>query len=407
NPSSQNFCKVYLCSDNPELVNAENGYYVMIGGSNDEISLYGIEGGVSTKLIDGADANLDRDENAGKIKVTRNEIGNWELFTALADTSVFVKEGEMMNNRNFDASYFGIFCEYTSTRSDKFYFDDIVITGSPVNDTIPPGLISVIAVSPYRLEVKFSEPLDPEAAGQSKNFEIQPDIGHPQHIEFKNNTTELEIQFDRSLSSGKEYVFHAVNIVDIAQNVSPPISAAFLYHIPAQALFRDVVINEIMPDPTPIIGLPEAEFIELYNRSDKTFELTNWLISDKTSSARLNTGHILPGEYVILCSPSDSSTFARYGQVIPVSGFPSLNNDSDDLYLKNEFDEVVDEVLYTKNWYKSSLRSDGGYALEMIDTSNPCSSEENWKVSEHPDGGTPGKINSIQSSKPDNTGPKL
>ena len=40
NPSNQNFCDIYLYSSNPDLSDTLQGYFVRIGTSNDEISLY-------------------------------------------------------------------------------------------------------------------------------------------------------------------------------------------------------------------------------------------------------------------------------------------------------------------------------------------------------------------------------
>jgi hypothetical protein len=64
-------------------------------------------------------------------------------------------------------------------------------------------------------------------------------------------------------------------------------------------------------------------------------------------------------------------------------------------------------VSYLDTWYGESYKEDGGWSLEMIDPSNPCSEANNWQPSEDPNGGTPGEENSIAGSNPDNQAPQL
>src|SRR6056297_2701783 len=53
NPSSSNYTRVYLVSDKDSLEKSLNGYFVEVGGSSDEISLYRQEGYKETEIIDG------------------------------------------------------------------------------------------------------------------------------------------------------------------------------------------------------------------------------------------------------------------------------------------------------------------------------------------------------------------
>ncbi len=41
----------------------------------------------------------------------------------------------------------------------------------------------------------------------------------------------------------------------------------------------DVVIDEILADPTPLVGLPDAEFIEIKNISGGDINLDGWRLS--------------------------------------------------------------------------------------------------------------------------------
>jgi len=55
-PSPSNFAKVYLISDEQDLTNDLNGFYVKIGGQVgtwDEVSLYTQTGNTHIKIIDG------------------------------------------------------------------------------------------------------------------------------------------------------------------------------------------------------------------------------------------------------------------------------------------------------------------------------------------------------------------
>ena len=59
NPSSNNFARFYLSSDVKNVEGALYGYYIKIGDSEDEISLYRQEGNQHIEIIDGVDDLID------------------------------------------------------------------------------------------------------------------------------------------------------------------------------------------------------------------------------------------------------------------------------------------------------------------------------------------------------------
>lgn len=171
--------------------------------------------------------------------------------------------------------------------------------------------------------------------------------------------------------------------------------------------YKDVVITEIFADPTPVIGLPEAEFVELFNRSTKIINLNGWKFTDGSSTAILPGYMLQPNGYLILTTTSAASVYAPFGITKGVSNFPTLNNTGDHLQLRRSDDVLIDQVSYTDAWYQDDDKKQGGYALELIDPANPCGEEENWIASEATAGGSPGSQNSVFANKPDLTGPKL
>jgi hypothetical protein len=175
---------------------------------------------------------------------------------------------------------------------------------------------------------------------------------------------------------------------------------------PNQVAFKDVIITEILADPSPSVGLPEAEFVEILNRSMGTVNLGEWTLSDERTSARLPSVSLPPQEYAVIVPSQDSAAFEGI-RVIPVSGMPSLNNSGDAVVLRTPEGVTIDSVRYASGWYRSTSKRSGGWSLELIDPFNTCGEEDNWSESDDPKGGTPGKQNSVFASKPDATGPGI
>lgn len=170
----------------------------------------------------------------------------------------------------------------------------------------------------------------------------------------------------------------------------------------------DIVIDEIMADPTPQVGLPNNEWIELRNTSANAINLQDFRISDLTGQSGAMPSYVLkPDSFVIVCTGSAVTAMSAFGPTISVTSFPSLDNNGDQLSLISAQGKVIHAVNYNISWYQNELKKDGGWTLEMIDTKNPCSGFTNWKASVDVKGGTPGKNNSVDASNTDKTSPKL
>jgi hypothetical protein len=170
----------------------------------------------------------------------------------------------------------------------------------------------------------------------------------------------------------------------------------------------DIVIDEIMADPTPQIALPNNEWLELKNTSTLPINLQNWRIGDATGqSGPMPNFTLQPDSFVIVCIGSAVAAMAAFGTTISVTSFPSLDNDGDQLFLKAANGKIIHAVSYSVSWYQNPVKADGGWTLEMIDTKSPCAGSSNWKASLSITGGTPGKKNSIDAVNNDQAAPKL
>src|SRR5690606_38531471 len=75
--------------------------------------------------------------------------------------------------------------------------------------------------------------------------------------------------------------------------------------------------------------------------------------------------------------------------------------------LESSSGAVIHAVAYSDEWYDNPLKIIGGWSLEMIDPSKPCSGKINWRASEEHQGATPGRYNSINNMINDEERPVL
>ena len=167
----------------------------------------------------------------------------------------------------------------------------------------------------------------------------------------------------------------------------------------------DVVINELMPDPNPPVGLPEVEYIELFNTSDFPVNTKNWELRINGVAKKLQTNWIEPNGYLVLCATGSLESLRPFGNVSNVVGFQGLLNRGALVEIIGENGIIIDRIAYTDAWYGDEEKANGGWSLERIDPHRHCNQKENWKASRQPEGGTPGSINSVLADNPDLTPP--
>ena len=201
NPSSSNYLDWYIIANDSLLENCSEAYFVRIGNSEDEVSLYRQENGEFTKIIDGLDGRVNMNPVEINIKVKRSLGGNWTLWLDLLDENGWVTEGSAQDHKINNAHYSGVNCVYTSTRSNKFYFDNFLISGEPFIDSIPPILIVAEILNENYIRLEFES--DDLSEINETQFEILPSNRSPNTI--SKNENQIKLLFENSLPLNQEF----------------------------------------------------------------------------------------------------------------------------------------------------------------------------------------------------------
>ncbi|MCJ8166962.1 lamin tail domain-containing protein [Pontibacter sp. E15-1] len=400
--SSANYADVYLIADAADL-NSAAGYFVRLGGTPDEVSLFRKDSGKApVYVINGEDKTLGGTDNVVRVRVSRSVEEVWHLEIDLSGTGQqYVSQGTATDGMYTRSLYFGVVLHYSSANSQKFFFDDFTVT-----DAYPPAVAALQTTAPDELSVAFTEPLAPLQAENVANYTLN-GSQKPVIAELTEAGT-VRLVFSQPFKSG-ENTLRVANLADLYGNTLPaPLDVPFAFVLPAVLPgYNQLLITEIMADETPVVGLPAQEYIELYNPTAQVLSLKGIRYSDATSTTIFPDVQLLPQEYVVVVPNAQVENFRGYGQVIGISNFPSLNNSGELLQLHQPNGRLIYAVQYSDAWYKDPGKREGGWSLEMIDVTNPCGGIGNWTAAAAPRGGTPAQPNSVAAANPDHMPPAL
>jgi hypothetical protein len=405
NTSSANFVDVYLCSDQANVfVNGVNGYFVRIGGTTDEVSLYKSLNGIKTKIIDGTDGTSNHSTNELKVKVKCSAAGEWSLEQKSFAAASYTLEGTATDLSISTSAYFCIaITQSNASFFQKHFFDDIYV-GPIVYDVSPPVLLSATPSSSTSIDVFFDEALDTLSAQNLSNYSLQSGSSIVSSEIDSISQSLVHITLSAPMINGQEYTLFTQNIADPSLNLSLQQSVVFQWLVSESPQFGDLLINEFLCDETPSVGLPEVEYVEVYNVSQKIFNLQGWKIGDASGFGTLQNGWMYPGEHKVLCASANEAYFTNASMV---TSFPSFNNTGDNIVLHDANGLQIDSLAYTTDWYQDPIKSNGGYAIERVNPFDPCSAQDNWKASTSVIGGTPASQNDVFSDTPDSEAPTL
>lgn len=271
-------------------------------------------------------------------------------------------------------------------------------------DQTPPEVASFETLLTNQVVVKYTEAVDLSTAQALNHYALNGQY-NPDKVGLTGDSTVL-LDFQQPFLGDSSYQLAIKNIQDRSSNTIADTTLSFQYIAPYVPVVGDLMITEIMADPSPVVGLPEYEYIEIKNTSNQTINLFQVTLSDNLSSQSLPNIELEAGSYAILTDDSRVNDFQDFGTVIPVVTFPSLGNSGDSIVLSIA-ETVIDRVQYSSSWYRDGNKNDGGYALEKIGIENGCDVSTDWAASLSALGGTPGEANSLMSNFIDSIAPEL
>jgi hypothetical protein len=172
----------------------------------------------------------------------------------------------------------------------------------------------------------------------------------------------------------------------------------------------DILISEFMPAPSANSGLPNSEYIELYNRSNSSFNLKDYKIWNGANSTILPSFQLASKAYVVIYTQKAGVYFKPYCTdtiALPTTNkLVTLSNPSDTFYLTAPDEKVIDVASFDLSFYQNVGKAESGLALERTQPNAPCSFLT-WTPSIDKKGGTPAKVNSIVDLTMDKTPPIL
>lgn len=414
NPSSSNRWGVFLTAD----AGAQemhpggniNGFVIGVnynGASDDLLRLWKVNRGSATEIIN-TQVNWEQQVGTGHaagIKIQRIPGGLWQVYLdASGGFDSLVAVGSLQYKDIGQCRNFGLYFGYSSTKDTLLWFDDLEIRGMFVRDTLPPRVKSIHALSDTSAALTFTEPVTFSEGTWTEGITYENGGVHPDSV-LVLRPDSLVLFFPSAFSDGANLKVVVEGFADQAGNVMVADTGSCFYY---RVKINDICISEIMADPSPAIGLPEYEYVELYNRTPYDLDLTGWTFTTGETVKTFPTCVMSGYSYLLLTTSAAVTHYTVYGKTIGLfSSSTTLTNSGTCLLLRNTALQVIAQVCYSDDWYGDVLKNDGGWSLENINPDHPCSGKDQWKASKSPKGGTPGTDNSYYEPAGDLEPPEI
>ena len=186
-PSPQNNLKIYLASSHPNLKNAENAWFLQVGGETgdqDKLSLFRQKNNQRTLLAESKPGILGDKAFNISFRVQLDEKGFWQVFTKADSSQIWLPSFDYAGKEELKGFYTGLLLTYTASRAKQFNFDDWKMEGLLLDLTKP--VVDKWSVNSLQhLQIYFSKPLD-KATNKLVDFQCREVEGEKKTIKSVN-----------------------------------------------------------------------------------------------------------------------------------------------------------------------------------------------------------------------------
>ena len=396
-----NCMRVYLWSNKTDLNDHPTAYFVEIGGEKrggdkQIISLcYVEEWGAKEVLLSKTVEELN---NPFDIHIRLvSDGGRITLYYRPDTIPEFTEVGTEPYLPQLASGYFMLYCKYSSNHAKNKYFGPVDIknftvanppeVGNKPDEQIELSLTSFKQEDASTILLSFNQPVNPEFA----SF-VLTSLGEVDEVYWSDDEKQIRLVWYGIMEKGKSYTLtyenlYGVNLKPYNLSLPPFIATVETENKPVIPLYAmgDVLINEVMANPKGVKGLPETEYVELHNTTDKDIDLTGWSFYYAAKATILKS--IIPAKgYAILFRDGRDITVDKGGVSIPLAAFPSaLANTGKQLQLRSNENTLMDDIAYPE--------AKPGYSWERTG--------DDWLCSADKRGGTPGSKNSSEDYNAD------
>lgn len=375
-PSTTNYPRIYLTSNQEDLslTTGKQAYYLQLGASSsaENFSLVRQNGTTLTTILALPDKTRSPVSSVNvRVRVERTVAGRWAIYTDFTGGRNFTYDGGITDNTYTNTSYFGVYCRYsTASRYNMFKFDDFKI--EPYVDVTAPKLTNATVLSSTSVQVNFSEPMPDALILDVNNYNINNGIGKPSQVQLNGTAgNSVILTLANPIVASVESILTVSNVTDYAGLVIDPNANTAPILLPGTIAPNDILISEVLFN----IKTGGADFVEVYNPTNKILDLKELTISNPAASSTTKrtisttSVFIRPKTYWVLTA-NPEITKQHYevknpAQMVQVASMPAFNNESGTVKLWKD-DTAIDELSYTEKMHHALLKEVKGVSLERV-----------------------------------------